>query len=251
MKISEIITKLEQFAPCELAEEWDNVGLMVGNAGAECTGVISVLDLTLDAIKQAVKKDCNLIVTHHPFIFGGLKNIDLSTAKGRAIELLIKNNICVYSMHTNLDKCAGGINEVLAQKLCGSGTPQHVGAGVVVSIKQTTLSEYAKLISEVLGDKSIKVVGSSQKKIKTVFIVSGSGGSEYELAKKSADVLVTGDLKHHHYIDAAEDGFALIEYSHFASEIIMQDILTAQLSPMRVRVSGVRQNSPFRLLEEL
>ena len=95
MKIKDIIAILEEFAPLNLAEEWDNVGLMLGDVQNDCKGVMIALDLTSDVIAQAENYGCNLIVTHHPFIFRAIKSIDFSEAKGSAIKRLIDSGICV------------------------------------------------------------------------------------------------------------------------------------------------------------
>ena len=250
MKISEIITVLEGFAPPAFAEEWDNVGLMVGSVDGECSGVMLTLDLTSDVISQAKEKGCNLIVTHHPFIFHSIKRIDFSEANGAAIRELIKNDITVYSMHTNLDKTAHGLNDTLANMLGGKNITLD-GVGVQFEIEPTSLADFAKLVAHMLGDKSVRIVGNPDKTVSRIYTVSGSGASEYSRAKECADVLLTGDFKHHNYIDAVNDGFALVEYSHFASEIIAQDILAHVLSGTNIRIEKAIQHSPFRLLEEI
>ena len=250
MKIADIISILEGFAPPVLAEEWDNVGLMVGSVEGKCTGIMLALDLTLDVIAQAKNEKCNLIVTHHPFIFHPIKHVDFTESKGDAIRELIKNDITVYSMHTNLDKAAHGLNDTLANILGGSDI-MFEGIGVIFEIEPQSLGDFAKKVSSILHDKSVRIVGSPDRMISRVYAVSGSGASEYDRAKKCADVMLTGDFKHHNYIDAVNDDFALVEYSHFASEIIMQDILARVLSGTKVETIKAIQHSPFRLLEEI
>ena len=250
MKIKEIISKLEEFAPPALAEEWDNVGLMLGDSDSEASGVMLALDLTTDVIEQAEKAGCNLIVTHHPFIFRPIKRIDFSEAKGREIKRLIKSDISVYSMHTNLDKTDGGINTTLASML-GAKDYQSDGVGGIMKIEPTSLAQFAKSVATTLDDKSVKTVGNSGRIIESVYVVGGSGGSEYSRARECADVLLTGDLKHHNYIDAIEDDFAIVEYSHYASEIIMQNILENALKDLGVKTIKAKSSSPFRLLEEI
>ncbi len=250
MKINEIISVLEKFAPPALAEEWDNVGLMLGDASKECEGVMTALDLTLDVVRQAEDEGCNLIVTHHPFIFRPLKSIDFSMSKGRAVEELVSSGIAVYSMHTNLDKAEKGMNYTLASMLGGEDITLD-GEGAIFKVKPQSPSQFAKLVARALGDDSVRLAGKQDGVIEKVYVVSGSGGSEYGRAREVADALLTGDLKHHDYIDAAEDGFALIEFSHFASETIMQDIVAEQLKNLDLKVKKAKQNRPFRLLEEI
>ncbi len=249
MKISEVIDMLEKFAPPSLAEEWDNVGLMVGGTSGECSGVMLALDITDGVIEQAIEEGCNIIVTHHPFIFRPINRIDLDTAKGRQIAALLKNGIAVYSMHTNLDKAEKGINRALADLLGKNASLD--GCGVVFDIEPQTLGAFAKTVAQRLDDRSVRIVGDPNAKISRVYAVSGSGASEYGRARECADALLTGDLKHHNYIDALGDAFPLAEYSHFSSEIIMQDILKAALDGAQIKIIKAKQNSPFRLLEEI
>ena len=250
MKIKDIITILEEFAPVALAEEWDNVGLMLGDVESDCKGIMIALDLTSDIITQAENNGCNLIVTHHPFIFRAIKSIDLSEAKGRAIKRLINSGITVYSMHTNLDKADGGINSVLS-RILGAENAVNDGLGVLFEIAPVRLADFARFVAEKLGDKSVRLAGDPNKVVKKVYVVGGSGASEYERARECADVLLTGDIKHHNYIDAIEDNFALVEFSHYASEIIATDILSNALEKTGVKIIKAKQNSPFRLLEEI
>ena len=115
--VQHVISLMEQLAPRSYAESWDNVGLMVGDRNAIVTGVLTTLDVTEEAISYAIEHDCNLIVSHHPLIFKGLKQLSCDTAQGRMINQLIQHNIAVYSAHTNLDIAPGGLNDMLANQL--------------------------------------------------------------------------------------------------------------------------------------
>ena len=115
--VQEVIYLIEQLAPRSYAESWDNVGLMVGDRNAIVTGVLTTLDVTEEAISYAIEYNCNLIVSHHPLIFKGLKQLSCDTAQGRMINHLIQHNIAVYSAHTNLDIAPGGLNDMLAELL--------------------------------------------------------------------------------------------------------------------------------------
>ena len=125
------------------------------------------------------------------------------------------------------------------------------GCGVVFDIEPQTLGAFAKTVAQRLDDRSVRIVGDPNAKISRVYAVSGSGASEYGRARECADALLTGDLKHHNYIEALGDAFPLAEYSHFSSEIIMQDILKAALDGAQIKIIKAKQNSPFRLLEEI
>ena len=115
--VQHVISLMEQLAPRSYAESWDNVGLMIGDRNAVVTGVLTTLDVTEEAIAYAIEHNYNLIVSHHPLIFKGLKQLSCDTVQGRMINQLIQNKIAVYSAHTNLDIAPGGLNDMLANQL--------------------------------------------------------------------------------------------------------------------------------------
>lgn len=117
MKINEIILYLESLAPPSLQEHYDNAGLITGDAGWECSGIICSLDATEEVVKEAVEKKCNLIVAHHPIIFGGLKKINGKNYVEKTIITAIKNDIAIYAIHTNIDNVIEGVNGKMAKML--------------------------------------------------------------------------------------------------------------------------------------
>lgn len=117
MKIAEIIQLLEQTAPLSYQESYDNAGLLTGNAGWDCTGIICSLDATEDVISEAKSKGFNLVVAHHPIIFGGLKKITGKNYVEKTVIAAIKNDIAIYAIHTNLDNVINGVNDKIADKL--------------------------------------------------------------------------------------------------------------------------------------
>ena len=117
MKIKEITAQLENIAPLSLQESYDNAGLLTGNADWECAGILVTLDATEEIVKEAVEKKCNLIVAHHPIIFGGLKKITGKTYVERTVISAIKNDIAIYAVHTNLDNVIKGVNGKMADML--------------------------------------------------------------------------------------------------------------------------------------
>ena len=117
MKIGEIISFLESVAPTYLQESYDNAGLLTGNNAWECTGIITTLDATEAVVQEAISKKCNLIVAHHPIIFGGLRKITGKNYVEQTIITAIKNDIAIYAIHTNLDNVIHCVNQKIAQKL--------------------------------------------------------------------------------------------------------------------------------------
>ncbi|MBR3939923.1 MAG: Nif3-like dinuclear metal center hexameric protein [Bacteroidales bacterium] len=117
MKINEVISYLDNRFPPALQESYDNSGFLLGDRNVEIKGVLVAVDLTLDVIEEALQYGCNLIVTHHPFIFSGIKRITTDSFMGRMLYMLLNNNIAVYAAHTNLDNLATGVNDILSKKL--------------------------------------------------------------------------------------------------------------------------------------
>lgn len=253
MKIKEIIAEIERYAPRENAAEWDNVGLLVGNDEDECTGVVVCLDCTLQTVREAADNGCNLIVTHHPFIFRPVRDLVTTKAQTRTAAELFRNNVNVYSAHTNLDTADGGIGMALV-RMFGGKNPVREGFGFYAEVPETTAGELARKVADVLGDPTVKVCGKDNE-VKRIYVISGSGGDDESLAlaEKNADVLVTGEVKHHVATAAAQDGFAVIEYSHYYSEIIccdvLFDIIKSRFGDLKVVKSA--QQCPYLTLEEL
>lgn len=117
MKIQDITNFLESVAPLSLQENYDNAGLLTGNPGWECTGIITTLDATEDVVMEAVEKGYNMVVAHHPIIFGGLKKINGKNYVEKAVIAAIKNDIALYAIHTNLDHVTNGVNGKMADQL--------------------------------------------------------------------------------------------------------------------------------------
>lgn len=117
MKLHEIVTHLENVVPSQLQESYDNCGLQIGNPDNEVVGIVYSLDINEDVVQKAISSNCNLIISHHPFIFGGLKNINIATTNGRIIQKCIQHEIAIYSMHTSFDKSPFGVNAALASAI--------------------------------------------------------------------------------------------------------------------------------------
>src|SRR3954471_9495197 len=117
MKISEVIQTLEAVAPLPYQESYDNAGLLTGSGSWECTGILCTLDATEAVVNEAMQQNCNLVVAHHPIIFGGLKKITGKDYVEKTIITAIKNDIAIYAIHTNLDNVIDGVNGMMADKL--------------------------------------------------------------------------------------------------------------------------------------
>ncbi|MBO5982632.1 MAG: Nif3-like dinuclear metal center hexameric protein [Clostridia bacterium] len=254
MKISEIIDLLEQYAPITLADEGDRpkVGLQMGSVNNECTGVVTCLDVTLDVLKKAVENGCNMVVSHHPMIYYPLQKIDESEVNGKAIAYAFRNDITIYSAHTNFDKCEVGTNASLVKMFDGK-IVDTFECCFVAEIEPISVRDLAKKVANVLGDKSVKVVGNLDKTVTKFAVCSGGGGGAYSYfayARNNADVYISGDMPHHIYQEAVARDFPAIEFSHYASEIMAEDVFASILAD-KIKVIKANQLCPFRTLEEI
>lgn len=230
MLIKNIIEILEENFPVQNKEEWDNVGLMVGDREAEIKKAYVCLDVTSKIIEFAIKNGCNLIITHHPFIMSPISNIDYKDEKASMIRDIIKNDINVYSMHTNFDSSIGGINDILASLLeLNDYTPKTAQIFRKGYLKnEITLKEFINNVKNILNVKNVICCGEDDKKIKTVGICSGGGGSVI-MDAYPCDVFFTGEAKYHEFQNALANDIAVVAAGHFETENIalfkIRDIL--------------------------
>ena len=253
MKISQIAAAIEKYAPRENAFEWDNVGLMLGDADAECTGVLVCLDCTFAVALQARDEGCNLIVSHHPFIFKPMDRLTLDDPKAKMVRFLFRNNIAVYSAHTNLDIADEGLARTLAE-IFGGHNIESAGSGCYADIEEETAAQLAHKVAGALGDRSVRV-SSPDAKVKRVYVVSGAGGDHESLAyaRRGADALITGEVKHHVFVEADEQDFPIVEFSHYYSEILCCDVLKGAIKSAfdDLNIVVAHRRCPYKTLEEL
>jgi dinuclear metal center YbgI/SA1388 family protein len=245
VKCQTVITAMEEFAPKRLAESWDNPGLLIGSSEDEVNKILVVLDATNDVVDYAISNKFDMIVTHHPIIFSAMKSIRGDLPLGKKIINLIRNNICVYSAHTNLDVTNGGINDIFCSiigvketvPLSISGEDKGIvyGLGHIGKIDEAvTVREYAESIKEILKLETIRVIGNLNRKVKKVAVCTGAGDSLIKKAKfAGADVYVTGDMKYHDSQDAIEMGLPIIDAGHYATENIAMPYITEYLKSVR------------------
>ncbi len=230
MLLKEIIKIFEKNFPMENKEDWDNVGLMVGDVEAEIKRAYVCLDVTPKTVEFAIKNDCKLIVTHHPFIMPPLSRIDYKNEKSAMIRDLIKNDINVYSMHTNFDSSIGGINDILASLIeLEDYTPEVAQIFRKGRLKkEITLGEFVDKVKTILNVKNVICCGDIDKKVKTVGICSGGGGSVI-MDAYPCDVFFTGEAKYHEFQNALSNGVCVVAAGHFETENValfkIRDIL--------------------------
>lgn len=228
MKLNDIINIIEDIAPVNLKEGFDNVGLMVGDREKNITKILLALDCTEEVIKEAKEMGAELILTHHPLLFRKPSTITTDTLLGRKIISLIKDDINLYSAHTNWDSVKGGLNDTLVEILGfnegiimdKSPVDSEAGIGRVVELtKEMTVLEIINLIKSSLGVKNLRYAGDLNEVIKKIAIVNGSGQDFFGDAKKlGADLIITGDTTYHFVSDYKEMGLNILDIGHFNSE---------------------------------
>lgn len=245
-RVQEIYAVLAGMAPEELAEKWDNVGLLV-DAGAEVTGVLVTLDITADTVREAAEKGCELIVSHHPVIFSPLKRLDETDVAWH----LVRNGISAICMHTNLDAADGGVNDVLADLFdLRDRQPFAGGCGRVGSVEAISAEALARRARRVLNTP-VKFADAGRP-IRRLAVISGAGGSMFgDAIALGADCLLTGEANHHAALDAVRLGMSLIAATHWATEQPAVPVLAARLQAacpgLTVLCSG-RGRDPFTYL---
>lgn len=213
--INEIFNTMQDIAPLTLCESWDNSGLLVRMA-ENIENVLLVLDVTDATIDEAIKKHCQLIISHHPVIFKGMKSI----TRDDLVAKLIRNNISVISMHTNLDAAEKGVNAVLSQRLGLFNVQPFADIGRIGEIDSLSLCDFADKIARTLNGP-VKFT-SGQKIIKKVAVIGGSAGGYWKEAKaQGCDAFITGEASHHDACDALHAGMGLIVAGHFNTEVLV------------------------------
>ncbi len=244
MKVCEIAKLIEKNAPKSLAYDWDNVGLLVGDADKEVGRVYITLDTDLKTAGEAISAGADMIISHHPIMFSPINRIDYKTPEGMLLKTLIVNDIPLYVAHTNMDTAKGGINDVLAKKLGLSGVcvlEQHTddktaGLGRYGKIQPQTLSDFCNTVKLALNTP-IRYCGDDGMKIKTVAVASGACSELVPMAVEvGADVLVTADMKYHQMINACESGIAVIDAGHFPTEVFVIHIFADILKDTGVKI---------------
>ncbi len=236
LKVKDVVSLMEKLAPTSLKESFDNVGLLIGEENKDIKKVLLALDVTEEVVDEAINLNVDIIISHHPIIFSGIKSVNDSTSLGKKIIKLIKNDISVYCAHTNLDSCIGGTNDVLFDllelsdknilipnendNLCGLGRTGIVNDEYTLKTFINFLKDKLNLDSVVYSDDEFGL----NKKVNKIGLCTGSAGDFdfiNQSKKQGCDVFITGDLKFHSAQLAKELGIALIDATHYETEVIV------------------------------
>ncbi len=253
MKIRDFIAQLEKFAPKELAESGDPIGLQIGNLDNEFTKVLVTLDVRPEVVEEAIAKHCDLIIAHHPVMFRPAHNLDLANPQNKMYANIIKHNITVYAAHSNLDAAEKGMNDWLAEKLNLNNVNRllngytdnqgnRFGMGRVGDLsKKMSVLEFATKIKQVFDLQGLRIVSQNPgQMISRVAVLGGDGGKFYPQAlSKKAEVFVTGDIYYHTGHDMLATGLNAIDPGHNIEKICIPQLASLFRSWNSVKTNGI------------
>jgi dinuclear metal center YbgI/SA1388 family protein len=260
MKVNELTAWLEEQYPPRAAEDWDNVGLLVGDDQQEVHHVFLALDLTEETLAQAVEAGADMVITHHPMIFSGLKKINNHSFTGRRVMTLIQKGIQYYAMHTNYDIL--GMAELSADYLqlmdrqvlevtsTENGQPEGLGRTGLLP-EPMSLRDCGLFVKKAFRLSDVKVYGDLEQTVQKAAICTGSGKSLMSSVLASgAQVYITGDIDHHTGIDAVAEGLAVIDAGHYGTEYIFMEAMKGRLEAAfsELTVTCAKVVSPYTIL---
>ena len=235
IKVKDIAYCIEEFAPRTLQESYDNAGLQVGDPEMDVTAVLLCLDVNEEVIREAQERGCNMIVSHHPLIFKGLKSLTGADQTQKLVLEVIHKKIAVYSAHTNLDSVWDGVSHEIARKLglkeleVLDPQPSNpmAGLGVYGTVTPVPKIEFLRKVKETFNVGALRYSAQSPSVVvRRVAVCGGAGASLIESAiKANADILVTGDVKYHDFTSFGSE-IIIADIGHYESELCARDILS-------------------------
>ena len=256
MKIRQVLSALEQFAPLPLQESWDNAGLQVGLTEAEVSGALLCLDVTEAVIDEAIAKGCNLVVSHHPLLFRGLKQISDANYVQRCVIKAIKHDIAVVSMHTNMDNARQGVNWKIAEKLdlrdvafFARKTVDDIeaGSGVIGTLPNPqAAADFIQTVKLCFAVECAQCNALLARPVSRVAICGGAGDFLLDEAlAQGADAFITGEMHYHQYFDY-EQRLQICVIGHYQSEQytaeVFRDIIQRECPGVTTHIAQTNTN---------
>ena len=240
MKLENILSFLEEIAPLEIQERYDNSGLILGSPEAEVNKVLVCLDVDQKALELAARQDCELILSHHPAIFQAVKDFTSGTKAGDLLVTAIKNNIALLSTHTNFDSAVGGLSDLLCRKIGVSDVrilqrafslDREYGFGRYGNIAAVSGKQFVKMIKTKLSLKVVRLIGNTPESISKVAVFNGSYDRDIlpVLLNAGPDAFITGDLKYHDAQELLLNGIFTIDAGHYGTEKLFIDEMSSIL----------------------
>lgn len=235
VKVKDIAEVIENFAPKHLQEGYDNTGLQVGDPEMGVTAALLCLDITEDILEEAIQRQCNMVICHHPLLFRGLKEITGRTAAERIVIKAIQSGVAIYAAHTNLDSAWDGVSHEMAHMLGlrnirvldRKDDDGLYGIGVTGDLVPTPRLEFLRKVKETFGVKGLRYSAQSpQLVVKQVAVCGGSGSFLIkEAIKAGADAIITGDVKYHDFTDHGLD-IIIADIGHYEGELCARQIFS-------------------------
>lgn len=234
--IKDIARVIEEFAPLALQENYDNAGLQVGNPDSPVSAVLLCLDVTEEILREARERSCNLIVSHHPLIFHGLKSLTGADQTQRIVMQALRDGIAIYSAHTNLDSASDGVSYEMAHELnlrnlevlVPAEKDSSVGLGVIGYYDSPVPQlEFLRKVKDTFAVKALRYSAQTQHLVVRKVALCGGAGASFirEAVKRGADAYVSGDFKYHDYTTYGLD-ILIADVGHHESEICSRKILS-------------------------
>lgn len=221
--VEQIYRWLDQVAPFDNQEEFDNAGFQLGRLDAPVTGALLALDVTEEVVREAVEQKAELIITHHPLIFTPLKSLNLADHVPRVIELLLKHDLSLISAHTNMDQSPQYSASAEMARRLGLLNVRKEGPYLFVGdLPQTKRADQLAASIKTALDASPRLYGAAHKEISTLAVAGGAFSDGFVEARAAgAQALLTGEVKHHHALEATASGMVLYDGGHYATEALM------------------------------
>lgn len=270
--VTDVAEAIEEVAPAALQESWDNSGLLIGLEDRHVSRLLTCLEVDMKVVNEAIHLGAEMIVTHHPLIFSGIKKLNGGDPDERAVMKLVGNGISVYSCHTPFDKVKGGNNDIVA-KMLGltsvknlNGEPVPATAKMIEKADEADIGRMGKLKETMtcrqmlnlvsaqmdISLRQLRFVGDLDEEITTVGICTGAGADLMEMAAVSGcQMFITGDVKYHEARRALARGMCIIDAGHYGTEKFfaeaMKEKLEKKLEDVSITASKVDQE-PFTML---
>lgn len=254
-RVKDIAHAIEQVAPLRWQESYDNAGLLVGDPEATVTGVLLCTDVTRAIIDEAVAAGCNLVVSHHPLIFHGLKKLAGRDEVERMVAHAIKHDINIYSAHTNMDNAPTGVSRHMADKLGMTDVEVlearddegiTIGSGVIGTVTPMAVLDLLRHVKQTFDVGAVRYSGDTDAMVSRVALCGGAGSFLIDHARRAgAQVYITGDVKYHEFFKA-DEGIVIADIGHYESEHftteLFADIIAGARPDLPVRLARTQRN---------
>lgn len=237
--VGDVYRRIDEIAPFSLQEDWDNAGLLIGSAEREVDTLLCALDLTLPVLEEARRRGAQLIVTHHPILFRGRKDLREDDGEGRLLCGMVRSGLSLIAVHTNFDNACPGVNDALAARL-GLKDVQPLENGMRLGvIDETTLGELCDFVGERLGGP-VRCYGEAGRRVSRIALLGGAGEDfAMQALAAGAQVYLTGEMAYHKGLDAHAAGLCVLEAGHAATEL---PAISTLAEGLQIGPNGVKWN---------